>query len=127
MLPVMHPYIHGLSDYRVVIDQLVQHGFYEMNWKGFRHDSRMTLMPKLPQYPDDGTELMLGEDIVSNYANQHGIQYVGLKEYLHRTNIKGVSEDVAKKQVEELMSMDIVVSSSDTREEVIKAVIRRRQ
>lgn len=61
-------------------------------------------MPKLPQYPDDGTELMLGEDLVSNYANQHGIQYIGLKEYLHRTKIKGVCQDVAKKQVEELVS-----------------------
>ena len=47
---------------------------------------------------------MLGEDIVSNYANQHGIQYIGLKEYLHRTKIKGVCQDVAKKQVEELVN-----------------------
>lgn len=136
VLPVMHPYIYGVSDFKKVFDLLKKYDFTEINWKGFRYDSNMKNL-KLPKsileiYNNDNEdkEIIYKEEELYSYAKQLGLVFVDLKEYLHRTNSKynyNVTKEKAIEDVNNLFSnFKIVISSSDSKKNVIKNTIERR-
>ena len=141
VLPVIHPYIHGYCDIENVFKQLHEHGFKNVNWKGFRYNKNNMkqleeYIPKniLEQYEGNNNEeeILVGNEYVQNMCKKYEMQFVDLKEYLHREkNIQKINytkEEYRNKivnQVNQLANM-CVFSTSSSKKEVIDNCISRR-
>lgn len=133
VLPIIHPYIHKLSDISFV-GELARMGIREIPVKGLRYNHEHMgywaeeYMDKevLEIYKNNQEdEILVGEDYIQEIFNKYNIKNCSFREYVHRDNgISGVSYEEAKKAVDTIFK-ECVVSSSDS-ENVYEYAIKRR-
>lgn len=132
VLPVLHPYIHGLSNAVGVFSRLQKEGFLEINWKGFRYSSNMAEFAKMvpknilePYVETEEQEILIGNGYLLDLSKKYNLSFVDLKTYLHKGNQQGISLAEAESQVRELIN-HVVFSTSSSKDEVVEATIKRR-
>jgi len=129
-LPVIHPYISGMTNLSFVKD-MVEIGYIEMSLKGLRYDKSMSeWMPKKVSElyeGTDGSETLISdnhENIISGY----GGELISLREWSIANAVEpegSISFYESKKMVEELL-LYANVTSSDTNNSVKETAIKRR-
>lgn len=133
VLPIVHPYIDGYSDLSS-FETLKNIGIKYVSWKGFRYNpENMSDLSKyipasiLEQYEKDEDEVLIGNDTIQKKADENGLEYVDLKEYIQRPNsMHGVPEEVARIQVNELAKHVVFSTSDKSKQDVIEYVVNRR-
>lgn len=133
VLPIIHPYIHGLSNLSFLSD-LAAMGIKEMSAKGFRYNeehmgswAREIIPPEsLNEYRKHiDEEYFIGEKDVMDKISSFGMKPVEFREYIHRPNgVPGISRDLASQIVSEIFPR-CVVSSSDPDNVYMYAIKRR--
>jgi DNA repair photolyase len=128
VIPIIHPYIHGLADIDKLLDEFKSIGIKYFQIKGFRFDRSMTWLPKdvYEFYKDkEGIEYM--PDIHSSLITHHSsLTRMELRDFykMHWLPPK-IDYQKAKEYVEKIVESAIITSSA-TNEEVIEYAIRRR-
>lgn len=133
VLPIIHPYIHNYSDISF-LPKLKEIGLKYISWKGFRYNPHnMSELNKfipqdiLKQYICNEEEVLIGDEYLKEETSKLGLQYIDLKQYIKRDNgIKGVSKEVAEKQVNELLNNVVISSSEKDLSKLVDYVINRR-
>lgn len=133
VFPIIHPYIHKLSNLSFVKD-LSHMGITEVAVKGLRYNHNHMkywaekYMPKdiLEIYKkNQEEEILLGQDYIEDFLGKYEIKNCSFREYVHRDNgVIGVSYEDAKKAVDKIFK-ECVVSSSDSAN-VYEYAIKRR-
>lgn len=134
VLPIIHPYIHKLSNLDF-IDDLEKIGIKEISLKGFRYNDtwmgewgKKLMSPEIYKiyFDNQEKEILLGEEYVIDIATKHNIRIMPFREYVHRDNgTKGIKLEESKKIVDDIFSK-VVISSSDTNNAVYEETIKRR-
>lgn len=132
-LPLIHPYIHGLSDL-TFLPKLKELGLKEVSVKGFRYNDRWMgrwgrkLIPEESMavyFANQEQEVMLGNEYVAQKMQEAGLKSVPFREWVHRPNgVGGVSREEAQSALDRLMPL-CVVSSSDPENVYLTALERR--
>jgi len=133
IIPLIHPYIHGLSNLSF-LPELAALGIKEVSVKGFRYNDQWMgnwgrrLIPEIERLiysSKQEQEIMLGSEYVAQKLEESGLINVSFREWVHRSNgVGGVSLEEAQSALDALMP-DCVISSSDP-ENVYQAAIKRR-
>jgi len=123
VIPLIHPYIHGLTDVNKLLDEFKSLSVKYFQIKGFRFDRSMTWLPK---------------DVYEYYKDKEGIEYmpsIEIKTDLTRIEIRDfykmywhpprIDCQKAKEYVLKVIDKAIITSSA-TKEEVIEYAIKRR-
>lgn len=134
VLPLIHPYIHQASDLSFLKD-LQDIGIQEISWKGFRYNPH-TMKELSKHIPEEilspynkGTEeeVMLGESYLQTLAEEHGMKYVPLREYIQRPNGQaGISRELATWEVNNLARQVVFSSSEKDKSAILQVAIERR-
>jgi len=124
VIPLIHPYIHGLADAKELVEEFKSLGMKYYQIKGFRFDRSMTWLPPdiYRFYMDkEGMEYMPEVDIEVD-----GITRLELGEFyrMYRLPPK-IDYQLAREYVEDVMRHAIVTSSS-SKDEVMEHAVRRR-
>jgi hypothetical protein len=123
VIPIIHPYIHGLVDVNKLLDEFKNVGVKYFQIKGFRFDRSFVWLPK---------------DVYEFYKDKEGIEYmpdIEIKTDLQRMELRDfykmhwmppkIDYQKAKEYVEKIAETAVITSSA-TKDEVIEYAIRRR-
>ena len=134
VLPIVHPYIHKLSNLNFFED-LKEIGIKEISLKGLRYNDewmgewgKELMSPEIYRiyFDNQEKEILLGEEYVEELAEKNDLKIVPFREFVHRDNgVKGLSLEESEKIVKQIFS-NVVVSSSDTDDSVYKVAVQRR-
>jgi len=123
VIPLIHPYIHGLTDVNKLLDEFKSLSVKYFQIKGFRFDRSMTWLPK---------------DVYEYYEDKEGIEYmpnIEIKTDLSRIELRDfykmywhppkIDYQKAKEYVLKVIDKAVITSSAP-KEEVIEYAIKRR-
>jgi len=123
VIPLIHPYIHGLTDANKLLDEFKSLSIKYFQIKGFRFDRSMTWLPK---------------DVYEYYKDKEGIEYmpnIEINTELTRIELRDfykmfwlspkIDCQKAKEYVLKVIDKAIITSSA-SKEEVIEYAIKRR-
>lgn len=130
-LPICHPYISGVSDLSFLA-KLKELGYDFMDVKGFRycHKNMSDWMPKesLEYYQNNESEEILPEDGWKEEVIKHGFDLKSPKKWyleLIANSDKKVDKKTANEQIEQLLELGNIVTSSSNKE-VINSMLNRK-
>ena len=134
VLPIIHPYIHSVSDISFLSD-IKKIGIKNIAYKGLRYNdefmgswARKYMSDEIYKIYKNSTEdeILLGEEYLKGKIKENGLNVVNFREYVQKDGDEySISYDRAKKIVDKIFK-EIVVSSSDTNDAVYKSAIMRR-
>ena len=128
-LPVVHPYISGMTDLSFLAD-LKKIGYDEVSLKGLRYDSSMKdWMPSNVSKLYEGTEgeETLIEDDYKDTVNSYGVEIISLKNWAleNAPTDRGIDLVEATELTDKLLAF-ANITSSDSNQAVREAAIKRR-
>jgi hypothetical protein len=135
VFPIIHPYIHNISDISFFLPKLQELGIKQISFKGFRYNpNNMKELEKyipieiLKQYDKNEEEVLLGKEFLKNEIKKYNLEYIDLKEYIYNSldNIYSFDEKLVREKVKKIVN-DIVISSSEKNlDTLIDYVVKRR-
>ena len=135
VFPIIHPYIHNISDISFFLPKLQELGIKQISFKGFRYNpNNMKELEKyipieiLKQYDKNEEEVLLGKEFLKNEIKKYNLEYIDLKEYIYNSldNIYSFDEKLVREKVKKIVN-DIVISSSEKNlHTLIDYVVKRR-
>lgn len=122
VLPIIHPYIHGVSDISFM-DKLHDIGIKYISWKGFRYNEKNMHLEGLIDHnilhkyvSENEEEIMIGEQYLREIADRNKLIYTDIKKYISEIGKEvsnPIAENTAISQLNRLSKRCVLSSSSD--------------